>query len=92
MRDALVACSAGEFDTSMPFAFSGRSRQAEVHLKSSYHSGGRYFAPKIASAFSRFPWLSTAMRWCALLLLVEAWLRCEKLDELQPASDQWDVP
>jgi ornithine cyclodeaminase len=57
MRDALIAYSRGECDTPMPMHLeigsAGREARAtgEVHMKSSYRRGGRYFALKIASTF-----------------------------------------
>src|SRR5258706_443955 len=53
MRDALIAYSAGECDTPMPMHLAIEGEQAEVHIKSSYRRGGRYFALKIASTFPR---------------------------------------
>jgi len=50
MRDALVAQSRGECDTPMPMHLD-IAGQAEVHMKSSYRRGGRYFALKVASTF-----------------------------------------
>lgn len=56
MRDALIANSRGECDTPMPMhlqipAENCAKENAEVHIKSSYRRGGRYFALKIASTF-----------------------------------------
>ena len=51
MRDALIASSRGECDTPMPMHLDIAGRAAEVHMKSSYRRGGRYFALKIASTF-----------------------------------------
>ena len=48
MRDALIAASRGECDTPMPMHLAIEAEQAEVHIKSSYRRGGRYFALKIA--------------------------------------------
>jgi ornithine cyclodeaminase/alanine dehydrogenase-like protein (mu-crystallin family) len=53
MRDALIANSRGECDTPMPMHLDIAPEQAEVHMKSSYRRGGRYFALKIASTFPR---------------------------------------
>jgi len=53
MREALIAYSAGECDTPMPMHLAIEAEQAEVHIKSSYRRGGRYFALKIASTFPR---------------------------------------
>src|SRR5207302_3725850 len=51
MRDALIANSRGECDTPMPMHLDIAPEQAEVHMKSSYRQGGRYFALKIACTF-----------------------------------------
>jgi ornithine cyclodeaminase len=51
MRDALVAQFRGECETPMPMHLEIASEQAEVHMKSSYRRGGRYFALKVASTF-----------------------------------------
>ncbi|HWC95674.1 MAG TPA: ornithine cyclodeaminase family protein [Candidatus Sulfopaludibacter sp.] len=51
MRDALIAHSRGECDTPMPMHFDIAPESAEVHMKSSYRRGGRYFALKIAGTF-----------------------------------------
>ena len=51
MRDALIANSRGECDTPMPMHLDIAPEDAEVHMKSSYRRGGRYFALKIASTF-----------------------------------------
>jgi ornithine cyclodeaminase len=49
MRDALIAQARGECDTPMPMhLYPG---EGEVHIKSSYRRGGKYFALKIASTF-----------------------------------------
>src|SRR5579871_4964062 len=53
MRDALIASSRGECDTPMPMHLDIVPEEAEVHIKSSYRRGGRYFALKIASTFPR---------------------------------------
>jgi len=50
MRDALIAQSRGECDTPMPMHLD-IAPASEVHIKSSYRRGGRYFALKIASTF-----------------------------------------
>jgi ornithine cyclodeaminase len=50
MREALLASSRGECDTPMPMHLD-IPPGAEVHIKSSYRRGGRYFALKIASTF-----------------------------------------
>jgi ornithine cyclodeaminase len=51
MRAALIAQSRGECDTPMPMHLDITPEQAEVHMKSSYRRGGRYFALKVASTF-----------------------------------------
>jgi ornithine cyclodeaminase len=51
MREALRASSAGECDTPMPMHLKIAPENAEVHMKSSYRRGGKYFALKIASTF-----------------------------------------
>jgi ornithine cyclodeaminase len=53
MRGALVAFSGGECDTPMPMHLQIASEDAEVHMKSSYRRGGKYFALKIAGTFPR---------------------------------------
>src|SRR5207253_9833275 len=55
MRDALIAFSRGECDTPMPMHLDIAPEQAEVHMKSSYRRGGKYFALKIACTFPRNP-------------------------------------
>jgi ornithine cyclodeaminase len=49
MREALAAQGRGECDTPMPMHLAPPG--AEVHIKSSYRRGGRYFALKIAGSF-----------------------------------------
>jgi ornithine cyclodeaminase len=51
MRDALIAQFRGECETPMPMHLDIAAEQAEVHMKSSYRRGGRYFALKVASTF-----------------------------------------
>jgi ornithine cyclodeaminase len=51
MRDALMAQFRGECQTPMPMHLDIAIAQAEVHMKSSYRRGGRYFALKVASTF-----------------------------------------
>src|SRR5215475_5631473 len=51
MREALIAHSRGECETPMPMHLDIAQARAEVHMKSSYRRGGRYFALKIASTF-----------------------------------------
>ncbi len=53
MRAALIAYSRGECDTPMPMHLEMPAQGAEVHIKSSYRHGGRYFALKIAGTFPR---------------------------------------
>ncbi|HTS63582.1 MAG TPA: ornithine cyclodeaminase family protein [Candidatus Acidoferrales bacterium] len=55
MRDALIAYSRGECDTPMPMHLPIAPEDAEVHMKSSYRRGGKYFALKIAATFPRNP-------------------------------------
>ncbi len=49
MREALAAQGRGECDTPMPMHLAPPG--SEVHIKSSYRRGGRYFALKIAGTF-----------------------------------------
>jgi ornithine cyclodeaminase len=49
MREALAAQGRGECDTPMPMHLAPPG--AEVHIKSSYRRGGRYFSLKIAGSF-----------------------------------------
>ncbi len=49
MRDALMAQSRGECDTPMPMHLDVGGN--EVHVKSSYRRGGKYFALKMAATF-----------------------------------------
>ncbi len=51
MRDAIVAYRAGECDMPMPMHLNIAPEQGEVHIKSSYRRGGKYFALKVASTF-----------------------------------------
>ena len=53
MRDALIAYSRAECDTPMPMHLDIAPESAEVHMKSSYRRGGKYFALKIAATFPR---------------------------------------
>src|ERR1700683_3810388 len=55
MREALLPQSRGECDTPMPMHLDIASERAEVHMKSSYRRGGRYFALKMASTFPANP-------------------------------------
>lgn len=50
MRDALLAQSRGECDTPMPMHLDIETG-GEVHMKSSYRRGGKYFALKMATTF-----------------------------------------
>jgi len=51
MRGALVAWSRGECEMPMPMHLAVAPEDAEVHIKSSYRRGGKYFALKMASTF-----------------------------------------
>src|SRR5579871_5702075 len=51
MREALIANSRGECETPMPMHLDIPQERGEVHIKSSYRRGGRYFALKVASTF-----------------------------------------
>jgi len=51
MREALIAQSRGECETPMPMHIPIRENPGEIHIKSSYREGGRYFAVKIVSGF-----------------------------------------
>ncbi len=51
MRDALIAHSRGQCDTPMPMHLDIPPAAGEVHIKSSYRRGGKYFALKIATTF-----------------------------------------
>jgi ornithine cyclodeaminase len=53
MRLALIASGRGECDTPMPMHLDIASENAEVHMKSSYRRGGKYFALKVASTFPK---------------------------------------
>jgi ornithine cyclodeaminase len=50
MRAALIAHSRGECETPMPMHLSA-DNGGEVHVKSSYRRGGKYFALKMATTF-----------------------------------------
>ena len=50
MRDALIAQFRGQCDTPMPMHLHPDG-DGEVHMKSSYRRGGRFFALKVASTF-----------------------------------------
>ena len=51
MRDALIAHSRGECQTPMPMHLDIAPECGEVHMKSSYRTGGQHFALKIAGTF-----------------------------------------
>ena len=51
MRDALIAQARGECQTPMPMHLEIPAENAEVHIKSSYRRGGKYFVLKVASTF-----------------------------------------
>ncbi len=51
MRAALIAQARGECDTPMPMHLDIAPVSGEVHIKSSYCRGGKYFALKVASTF-----------------------------------------
>lgn len=53
MRDALIAHARGEAQTPMPMHLDIASESAEVHMKSSYREGGKYFVLKMAGTFPR---------------------------------------
>ena len=53
MRDAVIAFSRGECDMPMPMHLAIAPEDAEVHIKSSYRRGGKYFGLKIAATFPR---------------------------------------
>lgn len=51
MRQAVTAYSRGECDVPMPMHLDIAAANGEVHIKSSYRRGGKFFALKIASTF-----------------------------------------
>jgi ornithine cyclodeaminase len=51
MHDALIAQVRGECATPMPMHLDIPAENAEVHMKSSYRRGGKYFVLKVASTF-----------------------------------------
>jgi len=51
MREALIAQSRGECETPMPMHIDVREREGEIHIKSSYRNGGKFFAVKVVSGF-----------------------------------------
>jgi ornithine cyclodeaminase len=55
MRAALIAQFRGACATPMPMHLAIAAEEAEVHMKSSYRRGGRYFALKVASTFPGNP-------------------------------------
>jgi ornithine cyclodeaminase len=55
MRQALVAWSRGECEMPMPMHLGIAPENAEIHIKSSYRRGGKYFALKIANTFPGNP-------------------------------------
>src|SRR5947207_3105625 len=71
MRDALVAHSRGECITPMPMHLDVKTYEGEVHVKSSYRLGGKYFVLKMAGTFpgNRQEGLSTG---CGMMMLCSA--------------------
>ncbi len=76
MREALIAHSRHECDTPMPMHLAlsttvGEETGSEVHIKSSYRRGGKYFVLKMAGTFpaNRQKGLSTG---CGMMLLCSA--------------------
>lgn len=55
MREATAAFSRGECEMPMPMHLAIPPERAEVHIKSSYRRGGKYFALKIAGTFPGNP-------------------------------------
>jgi ornithine cyclodeaminase len=51
MREAIATCHAGECEMPMPMHLDIAPQRGEVHIKSSYRRGGKYFALKVASSF-----------------------------------------
>jgi ornithine cyclodeaminase len=51
MREAVVAYSRGDSDMPMPMHLDIADENAEVHMKSCYRRGGKYFALKMAATF-----------------------------------------
>jgi ornithine cyclodeaminase len=51
MREAIAAYRAGECDMPMPMHLDIAPERGEVHIKSSYRRGGKYFVLKVASTF-----------------------------------------
>ncbi len=53
MRAAVIAQARGECDTPMPMHLSlSKAGGGEVHMKSSFRTGGRHFALKMAGTFA----------------------------------------
>ena len=53
MREAVIAYSRGECETPMPMhLYLAKQHGGEVHMKSSFRKGGRYFALKMAGTFA----------------------------------------
>jgi ornithine cyclodeaminase len=76
MREALIAHARGECDMPMPMHLTfrdsnGTEGDAEVHVKSSYRRGGKYFVLKMAGTFpaNRAKGLSTG---CGMMVLCSA--------------------
>jgi len=55
IREAIAAFRTGECDMPMPMHLEIASERGEVHIKSSYRRGGKYFALKVASTFPNNP-------------------------------------
>jgi ornithine cyclodeaminase len=55
MREAIAAYRAGECDMPMPMYLEIAPERGEVHIKSSYRRGGKYFVLKVASTFPNNP-------------------------------------
>jgi ornithine cyclodeaminase len=53
MRDALIAQARGQCETPLPMHLDITPAEAEVHMKSSYRRGGKYYALKVASSFPK---------------------------------------
>jgi ornithine cyclodeaminase len=51
MREAIATYHAGECEMPMPMHLDITPQRGEVHIKSSYRRGGKYFALKVASSF-----------------------------------------
>src|ERR1700760_4291891 len=51
MREAIAAYRAGECEMPMPMHLAIAPERGEVHIKSSYRRGGKYFAVKLAGSF-----------------------------------------